>query len=179
MTHDEFSNILTIATSKVARDYFSLNVYKQESVYRERVYCYELYHQMRLLWPPESRFFLNGEVDKMGHHYLKAAGLKGLKPDFLVHIPGDWGGNHIVMEVKPSTVKKVGLAKDLKSLDDFVQKGDYGRAILLLFGTPNKSSSEEAIKLCAKDVKIETTIEVWQHSKPSEEASLLFTLMAD
>jgi len=34
-------------------------------VYPERVYCNELYHQMRMLWPKTTPFYLNGEIDNV------------------------------------------------------------------------------------------------------------------
>jgi hypothetical protein len=49
--------------------------------YRERVYCYELYHQMRRRWPLNCEYSLNGEVDKRGHPYLQA------RPDLRSVIP--------------------------------------------------------------------------------------------
>ena len=61
---DWFTGILREATARVAPDYFLLPVHGAPSVYRERVYCYELYHQMRLLWPGDCPYRLNGEVDK-------------------------------------------------------------------------------------------------------------------
>lgn len=177
MNEAEFSQLLRTATSEVKDDYFSLKIYKQEPVYRERVYCYELYHQMRLLWPKDSQFFLNGEVDKMNHEKLAEAGLAGLKPDFLVHIPGNWNGNHIVMEVKSANVSPKGLSQDIHSLNGFMTKGNYGRALLLIFGTPALSSRKLANlqKRAAKN-GITSSIEIWQHTHAGTEATLVLTL---
>jgi len=177
MTHDEFSRLLRTATSEVKEDYFSLKIYEQEPVYRERVYCYELYHQMRLRWPSNSPFFLNGEVDKMNHQKLEDAGLAGLKPDFLVHTPGDWNNNRIVMEVKSATVQAKGLSGDIHSLNEFMTKGNYRRALLLLFGTPALSPRRLAnLRKRAGKNGITSTIEIWQHSHPGSAATLALTL---
>jgi hypothetical protein len=54
-------------------------------VYRERVYCYELYHQWRCQWANDSRFELSGEADKIGDPIIR----RNAKPDFLVHVPGE------------------------------------------------------------------------------------------
>jgi hypothetical protein len=66
-----FTGILHEATARIAPEYFLLPVYGGPSVYRERVYCYELYHQIRLLWPGDCPYRLNGEVDKRAHPYFR------------------------------------------------------------------------------------------------------------
>lgn len=177
MTYKEFTNILRNATSRVKKDYFSLKIYNQEAVYRERVYCYELYHQMRLQWPNETPFFLNGEVDKKNHQQLEAAGLAGLKPDFLVHTPGNWHGNHVVIEVKSSNVDAGGLDEDIHSLNEFMTKGHYGHALLLIFGNPPLSPLKFSnLEKRAERNQITSTIEIWQHTDPETEATFVLTL---
>jgi len=95
----EFDQILTTATGNVPERYFQLPVDGQEDpIYRERVYCYELYHQMRSVWPEHSPYTLGGEVDKSGHRLIRGNGLDNAKPDFLVHMPGDMGGNYAIIE---------------------------------------------------------------------------------
>lgn len=59
---------LVQATAKIAPPYFQLPVARLEApLYRERVYCYELYHQLRLEVPAYLPYSLSGEVDKLGH----------------------------------------------------------------------------------------------------------------
>lgn len=58
---------------------------------------------MRLRWPKECPYSLCGEVDKAGHPLIRGHGLDHLKPDFLVHDPGDLDENLVVIEVKPIT----------------------------------------------------------------------------
>lgn len=67
----EVTQILGDATAAIASDFFLLPIHGGTSVYRERVYCYELYHQMRRLWPPDCPYRLNGEVDKRAHHTFR------------------------------------------------------------------------------------------------------------
>jgi hypothetical protein len=55
---------------------------------------------MRLRWPNESPYRLNGEVDKIGHPYLKEPDTSKPKPDLLVHQPGGGRYNHAVIEIK-------------------------------------------------------------------------------
>lgn len=65
--------------------------------FRERVYCYELYHQLRLALPANFLYTLQGEVDKMGHPIITG----GVKPDFILHKSGTMNDNFLVIEVKP------------------------------------------------------------------------------
>jgi hypothetical protein len=51
--------------------YFRLNVDGGHPVYRE---CYELYHQMWLLWPKKCPYYLNGELDKAVMRHLNTIG---------------------------------------------------------------------------------------------------------
>nr|WP_298724321.1 hypothetical protein [uncultured Steroidobacter sp.] len=60
-----FEAILQAATAAIDADYFLLPVSGRENpMYRERVYCYELYHQIRKYWAEDTRYTLAGEVDK-------------------------------------------------------------------------------------------------------------------
>lgn len=85
---DELAQVtewLLSASSQIGREYFQLPVAgAEEPEYRERVYCYELYHRWRCHWFDSFPFSLSGEVDKTGHPLIRGAP----KPDFLVHIPG-------------------------------------------------------------------------------------------
>ena len=55
----QLTRILEEATASIASAYFRLPIDGGGPVYRERVYCYELYHQMRLRWPRRGPFMLN------------------------------------------------------------------------------------------------------------------------
>lgn len=46
-----FDLILSQAAAAIEEEYFALPVDGTEPVFKERVYCYELYHPMRELWP--------------------------------------------------------------------------------------------------------------------------------
>jgi hypothetical protein len=132
---EDFDQILSDATAKVATPYMQLPVAGMEDpIYRERVYCYELYHQLRNLWPTNCFYSLGGEVDKKNHPLIRGNNLDGVKPDLLVHQPGDMGGNYAVIEVKPVLVRNAGLKKDLRTLTAFRRHGEYARALLLVYG---------------------------------------------
>lgn len=71
---DGFDALLGTSTHAVPETYFQLPVAGREGPsYRERVYCYELYHQLRCRWPVDTGYSLAGEVDKKGHHLCGAA----------------------------------------------------------------------------------------------------------
>src|ERR1700685_2056549 len=68
---EQFTQILRDTTAAIPPEYFLLPIHGGDPVYRERVYCYEFYHQMRRLWPADSLDRLNGEVDKRSHPYFQ------------------------------------------------------------------------------------------------------------
>lgn len=111
--------------------YFQLPISGQDNpVFRERVYCYELYHQMRTHLGNDFQYKLDGEVDKNGHPAIP----KEIKPDFIVHVPGNMEQNLVVMEVKPVTADKDEFEHDLKKLEWILANAKYYKAIMLLYG---------------------------------------------
>src|SRR5438093_1468159 len=83
-----FKKALEKAGACMDSHYFQLPVYgREQPMVRERVYCYELYHQLRNALPSNFPCKLHGEVDKLGHSLFRSA-LEGAKPDFIVHVPG-------------------------------------------------------------------------------------------
>lgn len=171
---NELYGILGAATAGVARAYFQLDICGGDPVFRERVYCYELYHQMRLRWPTNGEYVLNGEIDKGAHPILMKLG-KYPKPDFLVHTPGKMDCNYAIIEVKHSTAKD-GIQKDLKNLDLFVRKLRYKRAIYLFFGCPKGDEVVKRIAAVASEFKKLVPIEIWLHSAVNQQATLDTTL---
>ncbi|ODU04000.1 MAG: hypothetical protein ABS89_04105 [Thiobacillus sp. SCN 63-1177] len=172
---NEFTDILQAATAGVEAMYFHLSIDGGDAVFRERVYCYELYHQMRENWPTESQYFLNGELDKSAHPILRELGADHAKPDLLVHTPGAMAGNYAIIEVKHSTAPK-GIRKDLETLDLFVRKVGYQRAIYLIYGHEANARSVGKIKAIADEFHDLVPIEVWLHSDVGQPATHNTTL---
>jgi len=161
MAMEKFETILREATKAIKCEYFSLPVSGTDPVYRERVYCYELYHQMRCRWP-ENGYLLNGEIDKCVHPKIRG----NYKPDFLIHKPGS-DHNYAIIEVKSSRgIKECDISKDIKKLCYFIKKG-YQKAIYLIYGYECKHVLDK-IKEHITDVSI--PIEVWVHSEVNKEA---------
>lgn len=139
---EQFIDILKEATSRVEPEYFLLPVASQEdAIYRERVYCYELYHKLREVFEEHTFLYsLAGEVDKNGHTIIYPK-IRAKKPDLIVHWPGRMGKNLVVIEVKSIKARTDKIKEDLDTLTDFITKANYFRAIHLVYG-----NTEEKIK---------------------------------
>lgn len=173
---DELSKILCEATAAIEPAYFMLNIAGGIPVYRERVYCYELYHQMRLRWPEGSPYYLNGEVDKIAHPLLSEMGI-ATKPDLLVHRPGDMRRNHAVIEVKPTLAGRREILKDLETLSAFANRAGYQRAILLFYGGNTlKHQVGRTIRALAPRMSEAAPIEIWLHPEVGQGATHVSTL---
>lgn len=164
------------ASSEIGPEYFDLPIDGGDTVFRERVYCYELYHQMRTIWPAQVRYRLNAEVDKGGHPLATNFQSKNSKPDFLVHTPGEMRGNDTIIEVKPVTAKARPIGKDLATLSNFLNEWQYQNAILLFYGTRENSGDllNRVRKLMGNDTS--PRIEIWHHGKAGQAAKLLGNL---
>jgi hypothetical protein len=130
---DRFLKLLVDATELIPKVYFQLPVAeKEEPIYRERVYCYELYHQLRTLLEPEpgfSGYSLGGEINKQGHPIIRQCA-----PDFVLHAPGGMDDN-LVVEVKPVNASLKGIQKDLKTLKYFLSEPvGYKLGVQLVYG---------------------------------------------
>ena len=129
---DKYIQKITEALDKVESPYFKLETtYEPTGIVRERAFCYELYHQLRLALKGDSGLTLNGEIDKRGHDDFAKEHRKN--PDFVFHIPGQHKGNTIVMEMKGRVDKPDGIIKDFHTITTFVDKYQYQLGIFLLY----------------------------------------------
>jgi hypothetical protein len=125
------------ATRNISQEYMQLPVagfQNPVSIYRERVYCYELYHQLRIAMGDNFGFSISGEVDKRSHPLIRGRDLTNTKPDLLIHRSGDMGGNLVIIEVKPVKALRNDIQKDLRTLTAFRRHGQYFQAIYLIYG---------------------------------------------
>jgi len=128
-------NNFKTATACVSSQYMHFPVAGMDNpIYLERVYCYELYHQLRVATGDDFDYSLGGEVDKARHPILSQLSLGNTKPDLLIHRPGYMGGNLVVIEVKSVAARGKQIRKDLHNLTSFVIKGQYFQAIYLVYG---------------------------------------------
>lgn len=168
---NELTQILQAATANIAANYYRVEIDGGEPVYRERVYCYELYHQMRKRWPEHSPYQLNGELDKASHPILEALGAAHIKPDLLIHRQGDMAHNHAIIEVK-RIAPGIDIKKDLKSLDTFIERVGYQRAIYLFFGSDADESLLTKLRRIVEKFDRLSQVEIWLHNEIGSPARL-------
>jgi hypothetical protein len=135
-------DLIARATAEVADEYFQLPIAGEDPCYRERVYCYELYHRLRVRWPEDLRAFtLSGEVDKSGHPVIRGPLLHASKPDFLVHVPGGMNENALVMEVKPIRADVEQFERDVRKVAAYLRHpAQYAMGICLIYGRDSHGS---------------------------------------
>lgn len=143
---NEFLTYLESSCKSIEKDYFQTPVAKEleqaptERVYRERVYCYELYHQLRINIKSDFPYTLCGELDKSGHPIIR----NNSKPDFIAHVLGSMENNLLIMEVKSITnikEKIKNLTNDYNKMSCFLNKANYYRGIMLIYGSINNESN--------------------------------------
>lgn len=171
MTGIELDRKLADATQRIEERYFSLPVAGLvDPIYRERVYCYELYHQLRNIWG-DMAFTLSAEVDKTGNPNISDSNIKQAKPDFIVHVPGQTGphANYAVIEVKKIAAQLSGLKKDIRNLLAFCQNQNYQRAIYLFYGDGDmKNVLKKIHRFREFDI---SEIEIWWHRSCGQPAN--------
>ena len=132
----QFCGALEKAAKRIGEQYFEIERRDAPPAWRERVYCYELYHQIRCILGEDNPFsyVLHGEIDKSGHRAVTDRLGKDLIPDFIVHMPGE-ADNLVVIEVKVGdTCSAADANADLDKLDKFINKVKYAYGIFLVFG---------------------------------------------
>lgn len=157
----QLNQVLSQATASIEHLYFQLPIDGSNPISRERVYCYELYHQLRRIWPPDTPFSLNGEIDKQGHALIQARGARAASPDLLVHIPGSMADNHAIIEVKLGSARRDGMCKDIRTLSEYRSLIGYQRAIYLFYGRLPERLIACAIKLVTNEGDPIAPIELW------------------
>lgn len=166
----ELTELIKTATQRISAQYFQIALDGGDPIYRERVYCYEFYHQLRCVWPADTDFYLNGELDKAAHPILRKLGADFAKPDLLVHRPGYMKGNHTIIEVKPSGARRDGICKDIETLSIFGSKVGYARLIYLIYGHDAEKTAKRVHQI-AEAAPAHSPIELWLHSAPGEMAT--------
>jgi hypothetical protein len=172
---ERFRAMLSAATERIAQDYFHLPVADADAVYRERVYCYELYHQLRCLWEGFP-FRLGGEVDKSGSPYFQDGPYSQAKPDLLVHQPGDMERNLAVLEVKPCDREAGAFKEDLEKLTWFCRYARYFRGVFLVYGdaTGGGAAMRDKVQQAASSGQVDLQlIEVFNHAGVGRAATRL------
>lgn len=130
-----YYGIILEALENVDNSYYNIpTTFNSEGIVRERVFCYEFYHQLRCLAKKDSNtnIKINGEIDKRGHELFDEDDQKN--PDFIFHLPGTMEKNLIIVEVKGKMSRgKNGCIKDFKTLKTFLEKYQYKIGIFILY----------------------------------------------
>lgn len=174
-----FLDVLISSTDKIQDKYFKLPVAYKDYVYRERAYCYELYHQLRQLLPSNFPYTLSGEINKAGHPLI-APYCGQIIPDFLVHNPGQMGpdDNLVILEVK--TIQGADFYSDgkyfLKDLDTIrcmtsIENGYY-KGLILIFGSNNDEKKKEIVNIF-KARNNNSNVLLLFHDTPGQQARIL------
>lgn len=142
-----FLNALLPATQAIEPKYFRLPIVDGGFQERERVYCYELYHQLRISLGNDYHYTLGGEVDKKAHPIIYNH-CGGIVPDFLVHTPGHMGpeDNLVIMEVKPIRLAHPDghILDDIEKIHCMTRiENGYYRGIILVFGEGHDQLKQE------------------------------------
>jgi hypothetical protein len=173
----QFVEALLEATELLEGRYFQLAVAGQmRPAVRERAYCYELYHQLRLALPDEADFpfALHGEVDKRGHPLLDQV-LGGLNPDLIVHTPGQQGPNSnlAIVEVKACGAFGNPVTKDADSLTAFIEQAAYFKGAALIFGG-DRAGLERHIRTVFPNARhLHDRIAIYWHSQVGQPAEVI------
>lgn len=95
----KYIDLIASSLHEIKPEYYRLvTTYDENGIVRERLFCYELYHQIRLRMQPDEILTLHGEIDKRGHQDFRRPDQKN--PDFVFHVPGTHNLNTLVIEVK-------------------------------------------------------------------------------
>lgn len=177
MDIDTFFEALRAATAQVPPHYFQLQIAgREEPIYRERPYSYELYRLLRNSLPENFPYVLDPELDKSGHPIL-AERVGGLKPDLVLHVPGSMEKNLLVLEVKPAVRGMEEFRKDLNTLFSFLEGGEYFTAVELLYGdcqADRITSFVDAFAAKFKDTQGKQAHLLW-HRQPGHPAELIWS----
>lgn len=143
---NDFLELLKKAIKKVAVSYQSIHTAdlcseKYFEFARERVYCYELYHQLRLIID-EKLYDINGEIDKRGHKLIT----EGFNPDILIHKQGNMDNNELVLEVKINWDND-GVEKDFNNLNKMTTEYKYKFGAFLFVGGSLSEITQKILKL--------------------------------
>lgn len=142
MLPDGYLKLIYDAIQKVAPKYHRIATSGTNEIsYRERVYCYELYHWMRTLEEnkcdsgyygsnvADETIVINGEIDKAGHCIIDS----NFNPDFVIHRQGTMDNNLCVVEVKVKKSER-GIKKDFGTISCMLSCYEYEYGIFIYVG---------------------------------------------
>lgn len=137
---DVFDRLVELISSSIVSikdEYINFQVAgSEERIERERVYCYEFYHQIRHI-VHEISYRVNSEPNKINHPYIEDH-CGAIDPDFIFHRPGEMNpdSNLAVIEIKKTSGDLTnGILKDIGTINCMttIPNGYHG-GIIIVFG---------------------------------------------
>ncbi|MEB5972645.1 hypothetical protein ACWXWB_14885 [Pantoea dispersa] len=139
---ERFLEWLRWAVQQVGDGYFGFS---------ERVYCYELYHLIRVRMHiyerqngPLREIFLHSELvkriitrEQADFYEVRPLGEQRI-PDFIFHTPNNFNNQVATMEVKVATLYAADLYDDLRKLTDMAERYQYQLAIFHCINNPRE-----------------------------------------
>lgn len=124
---DNYLNLIKLAIENTPLSYCKINIASIDEIkYRERSWCYEFYHQLKLAGFDNINYeiTINGEIDKSGHPIIS----NNINPDFIIHKAGTMTNNLIAIEVK---VRNNNIKNDFNKFIDMLTKYNYKKCIFI------------------------------------------------
>jgi hypothetical protein len=172
-------DIIQESISDMNEEYFNLPVAGEENpIQRERVFCGELYHQIRNRLD-EFPYNINIEPDKTMHPIIEEL-CGAINPDFIIHKFGEMTSesNLAVVEVKRSEGNLTGgILKDMKAINCLttIQNGYYG-GIIIVFGELSELRKNNLITRISENKHEETKKIILMLSSSNAVQSELFEI---
>lgn len=146
----KYLDLLIEAVACVDNEYIDIYTKRDEVEFikhYERIFCYELYHQIRRL---QKKLNLNdyviwGEPLKSYFEYIE----DGKMPDFLFHKPRI-DDNLLIVEVKMKNSLDSGIDDDFKKIENYLEKNNYQIGVFICIGL-SADETREKIKSKLKD----------------------------
>ena len=134
------------AINNVDKKYYTIKTAAHDGhttpFFRERVFCYEFYHQMRILQEKHNyelpSINIDAEIDKRGHDVIE----EDFNPDFVFHKRGKMK-NYAVIEVK---LRLEDFKKDFQTLCCMINKYDYKCGVFILLNNSYDKFVEKAME---------------------------------
>jgi len=106
----------TCALLSVAPDYFCVKLPDGSQAFQERIFAYELYHQLRLQF--KENWYVNGEFCKGLSLVPRVNRTNWIIPDLVIHQPATIENNLVAVEIKSSqNLAPKDLLADLQKLE--------------------------------------------------------------
>ena len=145
----KYLDLLIEAVKCVDKEYINISINsKNKKILKhyERIFCYELYHQLRSKQEKSpDDYVIWGEPIKRSFSDIA----KGKMPDFLIHKPGT-NDNLLIVEVKMKNSLDSGVDDDFEKIENYLENNNYQIGVFICIGL-STDETREKIKNKLKD----------------------------